>query len=343
MRWFTRAFGGDARGPRDVEALLRSALLAVLDRDYDRAEECLREVLKRDSDGVEGYLALARLFRARGEIGRAIRIHQNVLLRKDLSPRQRVTALVDLGEDFRQGGFLRRAIATFEEVVSRDGKNAVALRALVDLLAEAREYPRAIEMAKRAARAERGDADGELAELYVAMGEDARNEGRHDDARRAAKRALRHDRNSVRAWRLLGTLEAERGRNKAALAAWKRIPEIDRSAGPDVYGLLESAFAAQGRARDYEAFVSGLLESTPGDAGAVLAFARALAARGEITDAVEELRRLLAREPDHLEARGELGRLLLAEGRVSEATSEYGGLLESLERQGLLRAREKLE
>src|SRR5574342_75812 len=115
MAWLPRAWRR-RKAPRNADAPLSAALLAVLARDFDRAEALLAETVRRDARAVEPYLALGRLYRVRGEIGRAIRIDQNLLLRSDLSREQTLLALADLAEDFRQGGFLQRAIASFEEV-----------------------------------------------------------------------------------------------------------------------------------------------------------------------------------------------------------------------------------
>ena len=76
-------------------------------RTWIGAEDALVRAVRIDADGIESYLALARLYRMQGEIGRAIRVHQNLLLREDLRKEQRLTALADLGADFRQGGFER--------------------------------------------------------------------------------------------------------------------------------------------------------------------------------------------------------------------------------------------
>ena len=343
MSRLTRAFKGGAHATKDVDTILRSALLATLDRDLDRAEDLLSRAVRIDSNGVESFLALGRLFRTRGEIGRAIRIHQNLLLRSDLAPEQRIEVLSDLAADFRQGGFLRRAIGSYEEVASRDPKRREALRALVRLLGEVREFARAIEVARRLGRLEGVKSGAVEAGLYVDMAEAARAEGRNGDARKAAKRALRKDRHLVRAWVALGELEAERGRAKAALAAWVRVPEIDHRSGPLVYPQLEATYAALGRPRDFEKLLRGMLEEHPNDAGARLALARTLAARGEIDAAVTELRRILEHDADDLPARDALGRILLAEGRDSEACQALGELLDALDRCGLLRPREKLE
>jgi lipopolysaccharide biosynthesis regulator YciM len=332
VRWLSRAFGGDARAPHDAAEAPWEALLAVLEPDLERAEGILAEVVRRDSNAVRAYLALARVFRARGELGRALRIHQNLLLRLDASAPEGLVALLDLAADYRQGGYLRRAIASYEEALAHDPRRREALRALVPLLAEAREHPRAIELSRRLARAEGRDGSGEEARLRVAMAETAAAEGRSQDARRALKQALRRDRGCAAAWALLGALEAERGRTRAALAAWSRVPRLDRAAGPRVYPQLEATFAALGRARDFEAYLRELLETTPDDPEARLALARSLAARGECDEALAELRRVLGRDPLRADARAALGRLLLAEGREAEALKEYAELLDALER-----------
>ena len=334
MRWLSRAFGGDARVPRSAELAFREALLAVLDRDLDRAEELLAAIVRGDSSAVFAYLALARLYRARGELGRAIRIHQNLLLQLDAASPEGRRALLDLAADFRAGGFLRRAIAAYEEVLQAEPRNETALRGLVPLLAEARDHARAIEMARRLARVEGRDASGEEARLRVEMAQAAVAEGRRHDARRAVKQALRRDRACTPAWILLGEIEAERGKPRAALAAFSRVARLDRAVGPRVYPLLEATWSALGRPREYEGWLRGLLAEAPDDAAARLALARALAARGDVEGAAAELRALIAAEPDRLPARLALGRLLLSEGRDPEAVKEYAELLDLLERQG---------
>jgi lipopolysaccharide biosynthesis regulator YciM len=342
MRWWKRAFRRGRGATRDVDSILRSALLAVLDRDLDRAEELLSRAVRLDSHAVEPYLALARLYRMRGEVGRAICIHQNLLLRSDLTRDQKAAALADLASDFRQGGFLQRAIASYEEVLAHEPQHRQALRALIPLLSSVRRYRRAIDLSRRLAKLEGRSSRADESALLVEMAQAAQAEGRNEDARRALKRALRKDPDAARAWVALGGIEAERGKSKAALAAWAKAPAIDRRSGPHVYPQLEATYAALGRAREFEAYLRGLLAERPDDVHARIALARSLAARGEATDAIEALRQARERSPENLEARGALGRLLLAERREVDATREYAELIDVLESQGLLREREKL-
>ncbi|MDX1578395.1 MAG: tetratricopeptide repeat protein, partial [Gemmatimonadota bacterium] len=264
MRRWLRALRGRRRRPRDADAAVRQALLRVLEDELDAAEELLSRVARADSDRVDAYLALARLYRRRGEIGRAIRVHQNLLLRRELPEAVRDEALRGLAGDFQRGGFLQRAIAAWEEVLERRPDDGGALAALARLEADARDHERAIELERRLARLEGRDPRGREAELRVRQAETALAEGRGDDARKALRKALRRDPQNARAWLQLGELEAQRGRSRRALAAWQRVPALDRRAAVEVYPRLEAAWAALGRAPEYEAFLTRLVEERPG-------------------------------------------------------------------------------
>lgn len=327
--------GRRRRVPRDADAALRRALLAVLERDWGAAERLISTAVRIDSDDIEAYLALARLFRARGEIGRAIRVHQNLLLRPDLTPEDRTEALAGLAADFRQGGFLRRAIASYEEVLERAPRHATALAALAKLFAEVREYPRAVRAARRLARLEGRSPAAEEARLLAARGEHEHSLGRVKEARRALKRALRKDPQSAEAWVALGNVEAERGRSKAAVRAWKRGAELDPRRGPQVHDRIHASLAAGGRAREFESYLARQIERSPDDSEPRLALARALAGRGAQAEAIAEVHRVLEAEPEHLEARCLLGRLLLSEPGDGEIAKAYGELLDVVERGGL--------
>lgn len=332
MAWWRGGRSGEAE-KHDVDAAIRRAFHAVLDHDLDAAESILAAAVRSDSREVDGYLALASLYRQRGEIGRAIHLHQNLLLRRDLAGDARFQALLGLADDFREGGFLRRAIAAYEEVLAHQPRHARALHALVRLLVDAREPMRAIPLARRLARIEGKQTASLEATLWVDLAESERAEGRTQVARKALRRALRIDAQNVRAWIARGLVEAELGNPKRAIAAWRRVPEIDRRAGTIVYPRLASTFAALGGARDYETFLQELLASDPDDAGARLALARALAARGAVEEALTEVRRVLEREPDLVEAHVVQGRILLGEGRGQEIAPAHEALLDLLDRE----------
>jgi len=72
----------------------------VLNEQPDKAIEVFIKMLEVDSETVETHLALGNLFRRRGEVDRAIRIHQNLIARPTLSRDERSIALLELGMDY---------------------------------------------------------------------------------------------------------------------------------------------------------------------------------------------------------------------------------------------------
>jgi lipopolysaccharide biosynthesis regulator YciM len=333
---------GAAGGTRERDALL-IALRAVLDDDLGEAEDALAALVRDDSDQVDAYLALARIYRRRGEIGRAIRIHQNLLLRRDLADEHRDDALEGLARDFQRGGFLQRAIAAYQEVLQRKPKDPKALRALMRLSADARDFDSALAAQKRLARVEPAGAKDDEARLLVEMAQAAHAAGQTDGARKALKKAVSREPSLAVAWMRLGEIEAERGKNKAALAAWKRLVETDRRAGAEVYARLETAYAALGKPRDFETLLRRLLEERSGDTAARLALIRHLAARGDVDAALIEAKAALESDPQHVALHGARARALLSEGHEAEALEALHELLEVLDRHGLLEHRERLD
>ena len=311
-----------------VAAAYGRALVLVLDGDLPGAEAPLQGVVERDSGQVAAYLALGRLFRHRGDVGRAIRLHQNLLLRSDLVDEERDLALRGLAEDLHRGGFAQRAADTYDELLRRCPDDALALHARIELHRAAGTAERALPLAAKLHRLRGGD-DGEAARraeaaLWLEAAEAAQREGRARDARRAVRRALRRAPTLAAAWTLLGELEAERGSSKRALAAWREAADSSDEPGAVLLGRLRSAFAAVGRADEYPSFLRERLAARPDEDATRLELASVLRERGDPAAAEAELREILRRAPEQRDAALALGQLLAGERRFEEACDAYG-------------------
>jgi len=120
----------------------------LLNEDPDRAIDAFVEVAKLDPETTELHFALGSLFRRRGEMERAIRVHQSLLSRSDLAQADRESAQHELAQDFLKAGMLDRAEQAFESVL--DTRYAVpAVRALIRIYESEHDWPRAIEAVKR--------------------------------------------------------------------------------------------------------------------------------------------------------------------------------------------------
>lgn len=344
MRFRRGGSGGSRKvdGPR-LEAAYRDALAALLEENLDGAEAALAALVRDDSSQVEVYLILGQLYRRRGEIARAIRVHQNLLLRGDLDDDYRERALRGLARDFRKGGFLTRAIAAYEELRDRRPRDPETLAALARLRADGRDFDSALDAHRRWARASGEDGKPGEAALWLERSEAERAEGRGDAARRALAKSLKLVGDQALAWLRLGELEAERGKPKKAVAAWQKALDADRRVASAVYPQLEAAQTELGRSAQYEHDLRERLAARPEDAGARLALSRSLATRGETKAALEEVEALLTQDPERLDLHAARARLLLAAGREGEAGKALGSLVEVLERGGLLLPREPLE
>ena len=120
----------------------------LLNEQPDKAIEAFIEVVKVDPETVELHYALGSLFRRRGEYDRAIRMHQNLIDRVDLSSEQRLAALFELGQDYLKAGILDRAEEVFQRL--SDGPQAgEARRFLLEIFQQEKDWDKAGAMAKR--------------------------------------------------------------------------------------------------------------------------------------------------------------------------------------------------
>lgn len=120
----------------------------LLNEQPDRAIDAFVEVAKLDPETTELHFALGSLFRRRGEMERAIRVHQSLLSRADLPQADRESAQHELAQDFLKAGMLDRAELAFDQVL--ETRFAVpAIRALIRIYEAEHDWPRAIDAVKR--------------------------------------------------------------------------------------------------------------------------------------------------------------------------------------------------
>ncbi len=115
----------------------------LLNEDHDKAIDAFIEVAKLDSETTELHFALGSLFRRRGEIERAIRVHQSLLSRSDLPRPDREHALHEIAQDYFKAGMFDRAEEAFTEVQSTSYGTS-ATRALIRIYEAEHDWEKAI-------------------------------------------------------------------------------------------------------------------------------------------------------------------------------------------------------
>jgi lipopolysaccharide biosynthesis regulator YciM len=257
--WVIGRRGGERNRDHQVSKLSTTyfrGLNYLLNEQPDKAIELFLHIAELDKDTFETQVALGHLFRRRGEVDRAIRLHQALVQRPDLNDSQKVQALLALGEDYMRSGLLDRAETVFSDLAQIDQRAPQALRHLIGIYQAERDWEKAIENARRyeAATAEPmgkliGQFECELADRQRAAGDTAA-------ARASIARAYAADSTSVRAGISEGRIEAETGNPAGAVRAFERAARHDPEYLPVILPALLESYEKVGERTGARAFLA---------------------------------------------------------------------------------------
>ncbi len=198
----------------------------LLNEQPDKAIEVFVRLLEVNSETVETHLALANLFRRRGEIDRAIRIHQNLIARPNLPAAQRTQALVELGLDYMNAGVLDRAEQLFLDLINKPSPPTEAFQQLLRIYQQEKAWQKAIEMAQKVQSQSRENMGALIAQFYCEMAEQ-QLKSPHFNVTALLKSAHSHDHDCVRATLLEARLYMQAGNCKKAIKSLLCIEKQD--------------------------------------------------------------------------------------------------------------------
>jgi len=268
----------------------------LLNEQPDKAIDVFVQMLEVTADTFETHLALGNLFRKRGEVDRAIRIHRNLIARDSLSGDQRSDALLELGRDYQRAGLLDRAEEQYSELLQRKDHVTQVLPLLLDIYQQEKDWDSAIRMATRMEQVSNRPASIVIAQFRCEMAEDARIHGETEKARKLLAQALAAHNDCARASLLLGDIEREANHYEAALMAYSRVDGQDRALLPEVLASLYACYRELG---DTDGMIGYLRECITHDNGIapVILLADILAEQHRLDEACEFLSRHLTRYP----------------------------------------------
>ncbi len=211
----------------DLPAAYIKGLNLLLNEQPDKAIEMFIRALEVNSETVETHLALGSLFRRRGEVERAIRIHQNLIARPTLDKEQRSQALLELGQDYLKAGLLDRAENLFLELAEIRHHSEQALRQLLHIYQQEKEWEKAIAVTRKLARISGKNLNDTIAQYYCELAEQAYAKRNFAVAREYLAQAFTADEGCVRASILQGDLYADEGQLQDAIKAWQHVEDQD--------------------------------------------------------------------------------------------------------------------
>ena len=301
----------------------------ILSNDHDQAIEEFTKSVQLNSETIETYVALGNLYRSKGEIDRATRIRQSIILRPNINEEIKIRALVDLGLDYRKGGFLNRALKVFLDVLTKQPTNVQTLEEVEKIYEEMKDWENAFDIRQRLSRLVKGEHGHILAHHQTELGKAYYEKGELGKAKSCYEKAISIDKKCVDAFLHLGDLHFNNQDYKKAIAAWKKVVLVKPSFTFLAYRRLEGAYAKMDNLQPVEDFLKECAELNS-DAFTRLALARHLHNKQEDEDALKELEGALALDPFFWEARKFVGEILLAKDRKADVRAAYQALISHL-------------
>jgi lipopolysaccharide biosynthesis regulator YciM len=260
-------FGWGKRWPGSLSKLHPDYLTGL---DYlvteqpDRALDMFLKLMDANAETIETHFALGSLYRRRGEVERAIRIHQNLLARKELAPEHREQALLALAQDYLRAGVLDRAEGLLQQVSEVPRLRASALDALRGVYERQHDWQQALGTYRQLARIEAAPARTVAAHYLCELATVAIERGEMDSARGLLSQAREEALPFPRA-ALLGAQIAEReaqpelavkllrqALTESPTLLQEELPRLLNLVGPAERDAILSELVAQTQLRDFD-------------------------------------------------------------------------------------------
>ncbi|WP_416308409.1 lipopolysaccharide assembly protein LapB [Neptunicella sp. SCSIO 80796] len=268
----------------------------LLSDQPDKAVDILIKMIDVNTGTVETHIAMGNFFRHRGELDRAIRIHQNLVSREELASDQKALALKELGRDYILSGFLERAENAFLQLLDSDKFYLEAQQQLFNIYQTTKEWDRAIELAEKMVECH-GDSEElcqRVAHFYCEQANIELNNGNLPQVEILLQKAILSDEHAVRPWLMLGAISIEQEQFEQAFEYLIEVPKRDITWLSEAVPLLEKSAESTG---DWQKFEDLLEQYWQQCATAYLAKSRLMTRQLSEKDAADFLFQQLRKSP----------------------------------------------
>ncbi len=284
----------------------------LVDHHVDQAIDELTQAVSTDGDALEIQMILGNLLRQKGQVARAITLHQSLLQRPDLTPIEHAYVLLCLGLDYRHGGFVDRALEAFRQVVHLDPQNRYALVNLQRLHEDQQEWSKAADVRQAIERLDTVEPENRqiLAFLRNQIGRAFLQAGAVKEAAATFSEAIETDPATAPAYLNLGDVRAAGGDLPGAIDAWEQLTRAVPDRAHLAFARLERAYGSAGGPGRFVSLCQRLIAQHPQDWRARLALSRHVSAAGHHGAALDLLFDALPHHPHALTIHQEVWRVL---------------------------------
>lgn len=242
----------------------------LLSNQQDKAVDLFLDMLKEDTGTVEAHLTLGNLFRSRGEVDRAIRIHQTLMESASLSYDQRLLAVQQLGRDYMAAGMYDRAEDMFNQLVDETDFRVSALQQLLQIYQATSEWQKAIDVAERLVKLGKDKQRGEIAHFYCELALQQMGNEDMDRAMALLKKGAAADRDSARVSIMMGRVFMASGEYAKAVECLLKVIDQDKDLVSETLEMLQTCYLQLGKTDEWAAFLQRCVEENTGAAAELM-------------------------------------------------------------------------
>jgi lipopolysaccharide biosynthesis regulator YciM len=234
----------------------------LLNEQQDQAIDAFIEAVQNDPDTSELHFALGNLFRRRGEYERAVRVHEHLMSRGDLTQPERERAQHALALDFLKAGLLDRAEAALRKLENTPFEEEARL-ALLSIYERSRDWANATQIAVRLGTSSHGSFSTRQAHYLCEQAVTAAATGDTEKALASLRQAVAMASDSARPLIDLAQLQNQLGQAQDALNTLLKLPAAAPQALPLAAGLLANIAQKSGQEQATLALLKASYEQAP--------------------------------------------------------------------------------
>ncbi|WP_413728465.1 lipopolysaccharide assembly protein LapB [Sodalis sp. RH19] len=271
--WYMGRRSAQQDKQQDANRLSREYVAGVnflLSNQQDKAVDLFLDMLKEDSNAVEAHLTLGNLFRSRGEVDRAIRIHQALMESTALSFEQRLLAIQQLGRDYMAAGFYDRAEEMFNQLIEEEDFRTGALQQLLQIYQATSEWTKAIETAEKLVKLGKDHRRIEVAHFYCELALQAMGSDDLDKAMALLKKGAAADKNCARVSIMMARIFMAREDYPAAVAVLQRVLDQDKEMVSETLPILQTCYQHLDQPQAWADYLRRCVELNTGAAAELL-------------------------------------------------------------------------
>ena len=252
----------DQTAKQDLSIKYSTGINYLLSNQQDKAIDYLLETLKLEDDTVEAHFAMANLFRRRGELDRALRVHEYLVQQGNLPSKEKQHAIYELGNDFLSAGLFGRAQKMFSKVVKSKTYGLRSLSHLLKIHQSTKDWQEGIALKKAIIASKDKRLLHTLANFYCELATAALAKDEFITVIDLLESALTYDANSCRANWLMAQIYENHQQFDEAKKCYQDIYQQDKDFFPDVIEQMHVCYKELDDEQSFFRFIRKVYDET---------------------------------------------------------------------------------